>query len=129
LKIEDFGVLADQNIREAVVAFLRGNGFDVVSARENDLPGASDESLYRMAIADQRVIITHDRDFGRLAVFAEEHPPGIVYLRPGHLDTAFTIQQVRQLLAASLDVVPPFMVVADQTSAELRIRVRSFGGW
>jgi predicted nuclease of predicted toxin-antitoxin system len=118
-------VLADQNVREAVVEYLRDQRFDVVSAREGDLPGSSDESLYALAIETRRIVLTHDRDFGRLARFADEHPPGIVYLRPGHLDTAFTIAQVATLLANDPEVEEPFMVVAEQRPNRLDIRIRS----
>ena len=127
MKLRDFGLLGDQNIREAVVEHFRSEGFDVLSAREGDLPGSADERLFELAIANGLVIVTHDRDFGRLAMFAANHPPGIVYLRPGHLSTDFTIAMVVGLLEANPDVEPPFLIVAEQTTRGLVLRTRALG--
>ncbi len=121
----DFPLLTDQNVRDAVVAFLRARGFDVISAREGELPGSTDEVLRSLAIATGRVVVTHDRDFGRLATLAATHPPGVVFIRPGHLDTAFTIAQFEQLLAADLEVEPPFLLVAEQQQGGLNVRLRT----
>ena len=52
MKLTDFALLADQNIREPVVAYLRSVGFAVVSAREGSLQGSLDEVLYEIALGE-----------------------------------------------------------------------------
>ena len=46
-------------------AFLADQGHDVVSAYAID-PKASDERLMTMALEDERVFVTEDKDFGEL---------------------------------------------------------------
>jgi len=72
LKILDFPLLADENLHPDVVAFLRSEQSDVRYVREAGLIGSNDLSLIRLAHAEGRVIVTHDRDFGALAVLGLE---------------------------------------------------------
>ena len=46
-------------------AFLVGRGHDVLSAMTID-PRASDDRLLALALEDQRVLVTEDKDFGEL---------------------------------------------------------------
>ena len=43
------------------------------------MKGAEDEEILRLAVKERRVIVTNDKDFGRLAGFFK--PPGIILLR------------------------------------------------
>jgi predicted nuclease of predicted toxin-antitoxin system len=49
----------------ALRKLLTALGHDVVSALDTD-PRASDETLLALALQDQRVLITEDKDFGEL---------------------------------------------------------------
>lgn len=124
MKLRAFRLLTDENIDAEVVAFLRTEGFDVSDVCEEGLRGTTDVVLMRRAVADGRIIVTHDADFGTLAVLAGEPLVGIVYLRPGHIDPDFTNQTLSALLTADPDVEPPFLVVAKRTGATVNIRVR-----
>ena len=53
-------------------AMLADTGHDVLSAAERD-PRASDEALLALAVQEQRVLITEDKDFGEL-VFVRRLP-------------------------------------------------------
>lgn len=57
-------------------AFLVGQGHDVLSAIASD-PKASDERLMAMALQDERVLATEDKDFGEL-IFVRRLPHGPV---------------------------------------------------
>ena len=72
------GVYTDEHISKAVVAALRTNGVDVLTVPEAGSLGASDEEHLQRATADGRVLVTHDRDFLRLAA-AGTHHAGIAY--------------------------------------------------
>ena len=124
MKLRDFAILADENIRAEVAAYLRSCGHDVLAVRESSLIGASDVTLIRTAMAERRAVYTHDSDFGALAVAAREPILGIVYLRPGHLDPEFTIETLRILFDQDPDVRPPFIIVAARSGPNVRIRVR-----
>jgi predicted nuclease of predicted toxin-antitoxin system len=58
-------------------AYLAGQGHDVLSALAVD-PRASDERLLAIALQDDRVLLTEDRDFGEL-----------IFVRRLHTDQSF----------------------------------------
>jgi predicted nuclease of predicted toxin-antitoxin system len=64
----------------AVVRELRLAGHDVLSIAENR-PGASDEEVASLASSDHRVLLTEDRDFGRLFYARLNAAEGVVYMR------------------------------------------------
>lgn len=86
--------------------------------------GSDDLTLIRLSWAENRVSVTHDSDFGTLAVAAAEPFVGIIYLRPGHFQAEFTIGSLEAILAQDLDLTPPFIIVAVRTGSRIKIRVR-----
>ena len=56
---------------------LASLGHDVVSALDTD-PRASDEALLSLALRDQRVLVTEDKDFGELVFVRRLSHPCIV---------------------------------------------------
>ncbi len=72
-----------------------------------------------------RVIVTHDSDFGMLAIQAGAKYVGIVHLRPGHISPQVTIESVRQLIKLDFEVTPPFIVTAKRSDESVTVRIRS----
>jgi predicted nuclease of predicted toxin-antitoxin system len=58
--------LANENVPGLVAAALRGRGHDVVAVKES-MRGASDRAILERAHADERLVVTCDKDFGELA--------------------------------------------------------------
>jgi predicted nuclease of predicted toxin-antitoxin system len=58
-------LLADENFAGAAVAALRNHGHDVTWVRETS-PGIGDDEVIRRAVAESRILITFDKDFGEL---------------------------------------------------------------
>lgn len=125
MKLRDFRLLMNENIHPKVTEWLRTAGFDVVAALDAQLGGADDSVVLQRASAAGRLVVTHDADFGRLAIAAGAPVVGIVYLRPGHMSPEFTIANIAALFARDPDVAPPFLLVAKRVDGALRIRVRS----
>ena len=59
--------LADENFPKSVVQALRAEGHDVLWARTN-LAGAKDIYLLDLAEAEERIVLTLDKDFWQIAV-------------------------------------------------------------
>ncbi|MGH7822318.1 MAG: DUF5615 family PIN-like protein, partial [Candidatus Binatia bacterium] len=55
--------LADESCDFAVVRALRAAAHDVVAIVET-APGAEDELVMGLALREQRILLTEDRDFG-----------------------------------------------------------------
>lgn len=124
MKLDRFKLLTDENIHRDVVQFLRDRGFDALDVAEEGLFGTTDVELLRRAVSQDRVVITHDRDFGTLAILAHEPVVGIVYLRPGHIDPNFTIETIEAVLKEAHDLTPPFILVAQRRDGHVSMRVR-----
>jgi predicted nuclease of predicted toxin-antitoxin system len=124
LRLEDFGLLTDENIHPEVVESLRQRGLDVLDVKESGLIGSSDLILLRRSVAENRVVLTHDSDFGQLAVASIEPLVGIVYLRPGHIDPVFTLDTLTVLFDQVPELTSPFILVAERTAQRVKIRLR-----
>ena len=60
-------IVANENVSSTVIGELRRRGHDVLSVKES-LRSASDEQVLAVAQGERRLPITHDKDFGELAV-------------------------------------------------------------
>ena len=124
MKLRAFSLLTDQNIHADVASFLRGEGLDVVDVQQAGLFGADDSAVLAWAVAQGRIIISHDADFGMLAIQAGADYLGIVHLRPGHISPLMTIDSFRQLFALDINVTPPFIVTVKRTGGSVTVRIR-----
>ncbi len=73
-------LLADENIDRPIVEWLRSEGHDVLEMSAA-APGSSDVELIRLSREQDRILVTFDRDIGRLILSERAPHPGIVYLR------------------------------------------------
>jgi predicted nuclease of predicted toxin-antitoxin system len=124
MKLKDFGLFTDESVEIAVVQWLRQVGFDVLDVCEQGLQGCTDRQLIQLAVAANRVVVTHDSDFGTLAMLQGEPVVGLVYLRPGHIDPQFTIETLQTVIGIDPEVAPPFILVARRTASGVAIRIR-----
>lgn len=73
-------ILADENVEGEIVARLRSEGHDVAYVPES-AAGIRDDELLARANAENRVLLTEDKDFGDLAFFYGSRTLGIVLVR------------------------------------------------
>lgn len=72
--------LADESCDFNVVRTMRAAGYDVAAVTEF-ARRSSDNDIIRLAVAEGRILITEDRDFGRLVHAHARRTGGVVYLR------------------------------------------------
>jgi len=119
----DFPLLADENVHPEVIDFLRKAGLDVASVSEQGQYGLPDTQVLQQATEAGRVVLTHDSDFGGLALMGAQFI-GIIYVRPGHIRTEFTTKTIEAVRDNAPEVTPPFILVAERTGDTVKIRVR-----
>jgi predicted nuclease of predicted toxin-antitoxin system len=74
-------VLADENISQPLIAALRNSGHDVTSIRELHR-GVDDNRVLQIAVAEDRVLLTHDKRFvSSLLGLRRPTPRGVILLR------------------------------------------------
>ena len=123
-KINESYLLTDENIQSEIVDFLRKNKFDVVDIKELNLNGKSDDFIFKYANKKQRIIVTHDSDFGRLLFSRSLEFSGIIYLRPGHFNPEVSIQSLKLLISQNILVKFPFIITVENNLQKVKIRIR-----
>jgi predicted nuclease of predicted toxin-antitoxin system len=114
--------LIDNALSHILASHLRNIGYDAIRVREYGLHAAEDEIIVNRAVAEDRVLITLDNDFG--GILAESGSTGTsVILFPrasGEPDVQFQLLS-RILAALEESLNKGCMVVVEPT----RVRVRT----
>jgi predicted nuclease of predicted toxin-antitoxin system len=73
--------LANENFPLTSVHLLCSVGYDITSITEES-PGIIDDKVLEIAVNEQRIILTFDRDYGELIYrLKKPSPPGVIYFR------------------------------------------------
>jgi len=112
-------LLLDENIGGKVADHLKQQGFDVVSILQ-EYPGSRDETVIDLALKSERLLVTLDRDFGRL-VFVESHTHvGVLYLRLRKESVDNIVKVILGVLKQYVDKLPRRFSVATETTIRIR---------
>jgi predicted nuclease of predicted toxin-antitoxin system len=116
-------ILANENFPGDAVAALRARGHDVAWVR-TDAPGSSDPQVLARAQAEDRVLVTFDKDFGELA-FRSELPAtsGVVLFRISAPSSSHVARVAVAALESRTNWVGHFAVIEDD-----RIRMTPLPG-
>ncbi|QTA91258.1 DUF5615 family PIN-like protein [Desulfonema magnum] len=121
MKFRSLKMLADENISPRVVSFLREKGTDVADAKERKWHGREDEYLLEKAYSESRFILTHDSEFGTLAINEGKKCYGIIYLRLRNSKVPNVIRALGNLLSLETEFQAGSLIVVD--NARIRIRL------
>jgi len=111
--------LANENVAGDAVVALREKGHDVAWIR-TDAPGSKDEAVLARAMAEHRILITFDKDFGELAF--RSHLPatcGIVLFRISAPSSTFVANAVVVAIESRSNWTGHFSVIEEN-----KIRMR-----
>lgn len=92
--------IADENISRFVIQSLAHAGHDVISVHDVGLTSADDEAIIQFGIMEERVIITHDRDFGGLLRYPTRKNSGVILIRLRRPSPQNVWQALHKALAA-----------------------------
>jgi predicted nuclease of predicted toxin-antitoxin system len=114
-------LIANENFPLPAVRLLRAEGWDVIWVLEA-MRAASDREVLVRARAEQRWLLTFDRDYGELVfVHGEAPPPAILYLRQDPYPAETPARMVMNALT-DLDFLRGHLVVLKESG----IRRRAF---
>lgn len=126
MRLVDFKLLTDENVNTVLIDYLRVQGCDVVHVYDVGLENTPDTDILTWSNDNDRVVITLDDDFGKLVFKEKQSFVGVVRLRPGRLVGHLHIATLEVILNATLELVPPFLVVAEKRTDHIHIRYRTF---
>src|SRR6266498_807067 len=110
----------DENMPLLLAQTLRSSGHDVHTAADEGLLGSSDDIIWSTVVREDRLLLTLDRDFGRLAIASVSHS-GAVVLRPrdANQEMIMALALRAVTLATDIDMKNRVAIFDDE-----RIRVR-----
>jgi predicted nuclease of predicted toxin-antitoxin system len=113
----------NENVSATVIRELRDRGHDVFSAKES-MAGAADDLILARAQSEDRIVVTHDKDFGELAFrYGLSASCGVVLIRLAGADPAADNRQVLSVIESRGDWNGHFTVVERG-----RVRMRPLPG-
>ena len=90
-------IVADENLAYRMIKALRAEGFEVLSIKE-DAPSIPDNNVLSVAVKEDALLITEDKDFGDLVMLHKLPHKGILLLR-------FAGMETHEKVARTLDVI------------------------
>jgi predicted nuclease of predicted toxin-antitoxin system len=114
--------LLDENVDYRLAAFLRGLGHDVAAIAHEHKESIADREVLRIALREQRILLTNDHDFGELIVRQELAHSGVVLFRLKSEAMDVKCARLSYVLDHYSDRMHQFLVLTDQ-----RVRIRTTG--
>lgn len=90
--------LADMGVDSRVVHWLRSQGHDAIHLRDESLQRLPNGEIFDKAIAESRVIVTFDLDFGETLALAKGRKAGVILFRLRNTRTQNVIRRLSSVL-------------------------------
>lgn len=113
--------LLDMGLAQRTVEFLQARGHDAVHLRSQGLQSISDEMIVAKALAEGRVILTHDLDFGRIVALSRGQLPSVVTFRLTDMRAAEVNRRLEDILQRFADQLEEGALIS-VTDDAVRIR-------
>ena len=68
-------LLLDMGLAQSTARLLRTQGHDAIHLREQGLQRLDDQLIVAKALHEDRIIVTHDLDFGRIVALSGDRSP------------------------------------------------------
>ncbi|MBM4024285.1 MAG: hypothetical protein FJ280_02615 [Planctomycetes bacterium] len=115
--------LADMGVGQRVVEWLRTEGYDVVHLREEGLQRLPNGEIFKKAIAEGRIVLTFDLDFGEIVASSGSRRASVILFRLHNTRTPYVIARLRKVLQNSNQALEQGAIVVVEES---RHRTRRF---
>jgi len=118
--------LADENIPLKVVKKLKQEGFDIISISKLK-PGINDYEVIELACKMNRIIITFDKDLGRMVILEKIKPPGLIILRIIPKSVEYIYNVLKKVLTLTADFYNKFIIVKRKAIKVLKFSNKTEG--
>jgi predicted nuclease of predicted toxin-antitoxin system len=115
-------LLLDMGISVGLAGVLRSHGHDVAHLQERGLDTLADSEILKLAIAEKRIIVTHDLDFTDLLAASAAILPSVVIFRLRNMRPE---RVLARLLAVITDFAADLQTGAVISVTESQIRKRA----
>jgi Uncharacterized protein conserved in bacteria len=106
-----------------ITSWLNSHGHEAIHLRDQGLQRLSNGAIFDKGIAESRMIVTFDLDFGEIVALSKGRKTGVVLFRLRNTRVSFVIQRLSEVIAECSDALARGAVVIVE---ETRHRVREF---
>jgi predicted nuclease of predicted toxin-antitoxin system len=106
-----------------VASWLNSQGHEATHLRDEGLQRLPNGEIFDKAIAESRVIVTFDLDFGEIVALSKGRKTGVILFRLRNTRTSFVIQRLSDVISECADSLARGAIVIIE---ETRHRVREF---
>lgn len=107
--------LLDENMELGIAVLLHNLGHDVAVVGRDYSAGTRDEDVLAIAVREQRIVLTNDRDFGELVVRLGFPHAGVVYLRIPSGAVGLKQARLAALLSSNTEISNQFIVLSERS--------------
>ncbi len=111
--------VVDESAGDAVATELRQLGHDALSIHATT-PGIDDPPILDIAVAEDRIVVTNDKDFGELVYRSGLPHVGVILFRLDDERAANRVRMMKKVLQSCGDKLKNNFIVA----SERKIRIR-----
>ncbi len=115
--------LADMCMDVRVATWLNTQGHEATHLRDEGLQRMANGGIFEKAIAESRVVVTFDLDFGEIVAFTKGRKTGVILFRLRNTRTSHVIQRLSAVISECADTLTRGAIVIVEES---RHRVREF---
>ena len=112
--------LADENIPAALVNDLKRLGYDILRVDEIR-KGMDDREVLELSFKEKRILITFDKDFGRLAVREKQNCVGVILLRVTPVSVQYVKNRLLYLFSNFADFEGKLFVIEENVIRERKL--------
>ncbi|MEM6427789.1 MAG: DUF5615 family PIN-like protein [Deinococcota bacterium] len=113
--------LADMGISPKTVVFLNSQGYDATHLRDSNLERLADPEVLSKARDEQRILLTHDLDFGELLAASGADLPSVIIFRLQNMRPERVNKTMLALINSYEDVLTSGAILSI-TDTKVRIR-------
>jgi predicted nuclease of predicted toxin-antitoxin system len=113
--------LCDMGVSRKVSRWLVGQGHDSSHLGDEGLARLPNGQIFEKAIAERRIVLTFDLDFGEIAALAGERMTSVVVFRLNNTRADFVTERLAATLQIASDALAKGAIV---TVEDARVRIR-----
>jgi predicted nuclease of predicted toxin-antitoxin system len=111
--------IVDESTGYGVARYLQAQGHDVLIVAET-MPEADDSAILQRAFAEERIVVTNDKDFGELIFRRREPHHGVVLLRLQDESGKNRLQVINTLMKQHSEKLPGRFAVVTEKNVRFR---------
>jgi predicted nuclease of predicted toxin-antitoxin system len=112
-------IVADENLAYRMIKALRQEGFEVISIEE-DAPSIPDDNVLSVAVKEDALLITEDKDFGDLVMRHKLPHRGILLIRLAGVETDEKVIRTLDVIRTYGEELQSSFTVLDARRVRLR---------